>query len=273
MSVTMEIKTMARKVLEREPTQEMLQAGCKASLDIGVLLDDTRFSCERACWEAMFDAAPAQGNSAPERESALLSALEDARDNLYNGFEPDNQSRAWHRANDAISALQPLSVAHHGAPILTARDAKYCEAMIAWIRTVREHCKDKFSYGPEWLPSGVDIEKSRLFWRLRSGKQPLPHPPPTCYSCPWYEVVEEPTPHWTMECWEAKGPAWDGLLDGHAIIGQCGYKIERRSADGFPELVSFGPWQFTVKPGKHPQQPSVSGFYIQIVSQPEATPA
>ena len=31
----------------------------------------------------------------------LLAALQDARDALYNGFEPDNQSYAWHRA-DAI---------------------------------------------------------------------------------------------------------------------------------------------------------------------------
>jgi len=34
----------------------------------------------------------------------LRSELEAARDALRNDFEPDNQSRAWHRANDALKA-------------------------------------------------------------------------------------------------------------------------------------------------------------------------
>jgi hypothetical protein len=37
-----------------------------------------------------------------ERLRAELTA---ARDALYNGFEPDNQSRAWHRANAALEQI------------------------------------------------------------------------------------------------------------------------------------------------------------------------
>jgi hypothetical protein len=81
--------------------------------------------------------------------------------------------------------------AHHGPPILTDRDLHILDAMVKWIATARAGYKN-----PEWLPSEVDIRKSRLFWRLRSGKEPLPAPPPKAYSCPWYEVVEEERAHW-----------------------------------------------------------------------------
>lgn len=33
----------------------------------------------------------------------LRNALCDARDALRNDFEPDNQSKAWHRANNALT--------------------------------------------------------------------------------------------------------------------------------------------------------------------------
>lgn len=33
--------------------------------------------------------------------------------------------------------------------------------------------------------------KSALFARLLDGKQALPYPPPTCYSYPWYSIIEE----------------------------------------------------------------------------------
>lgn len=37
----------------------------------------------------------------------------------------------------------------------------------------------------------VPHPKSRLFARLLQGKHPLPFPPPTTYSNPWYELVED----------------------------------------------------------------------------------
>lgn len=36
-----------------EPTETMLSAGNAAALDTAVLMDDRRFACERATWDAM----------------------------------------------------------------------------------------------------------------------------------------------------------------------------------------------------------------------------
>lgn len=46
------------QLVPKEPTQEMLAAGCEAGLDISVLLDDTRYSTDRACYLAMLAKAP-----------------------------------------------------------------------------------------------------------------------------------------------------------------------------------------------------------------------
>lgn len=46
-------------IVPKEPTQEMLMRGCKAALETGVLLDDTRFACERAVWSTMLANLPA----------------------------------------------------------------------------------------------------------------------------------------------------------------------------------------------------------------------
>ena len=46
------------KIVPIEPTEEMLSAGCEAGLDISTLIDDTRFACDRAVWDAMLRKAP-----------------------------------------------------------------------------------------------------------------------------------------------------------------------------------------------------------------------
>lgn len=152
---------------------------------------------------------------------------------------------------------------HHGegASILSRRDLFIAECIGKWIETVRKF--GGFGYGKEWVPHGADLVKSRLFWRLRAGLEPLPHPPPTCYSCPWYEVVEELTPHWTMECWIST----DGGK-ARAIIGQDGYDIEKMDAAGLPEIVTYGPWRFRVWKGKHPKNDASEGWYIQRIDEP-----
>jgi hypothetical protein len=47
------------KLVPLTPTPQMLERGCAAGLSTGVLLDDTRFSCEIAVWAAMLETAPA----------------------------------------------------------------------------------------------------------------------------------------------------------------------------------------------------------------------
>lgn len=138
-----------------------------------------------------------------------------------------------------------------GQSILTERDLFIAECVSTWIAIARER------YGPNWLPRTADFEKSRLFWRLRDGKEPLPHPPPTCYSCPWYEVVEELSPHWTHECF---------VRNGIAHIGQCGYQVESMADDHTPRVVTFGPWRFAVESAKHPQNATTDGYTIQRIA-------
>ena len=140
--------------------------------------------------------------------------------------------------------LGPDIHAHHGAPPLYARDLAMLQACRLWIQTVRS---SGGYYGPDWLPSDVDFSKSRLFWRLRSGKPPLPQPPPTAYSCPWYEVIEEIRPHWCFGDFHllVEGP---GTLDDPKIaIAQSVYDLVERTAQGY--LVRFGPWTFDVWKG------------------------
>jgi hypothetical protein len=145
-------------------------------------------------------------------------------------------------------------VAHHGPPILTPRDEQICLAMAEWIHIARA-AKDRMGYGPDWVPSGADICKSRLFWRLRSGKKALKHPPPTAYSCPWYELIDEAErPHWTMELW---------TQDGIAYVAQCGYKVEQANTDGRPMIVSYGPYRFGVSKGP---KDGKDGWWIQLLN-------
>jgi len=156
--------------------------------------------------------------------------------------------------------------AHHGVPIITARDLFMCESLIAWVRTAR--AANSAIYGPNWLPSRVDIAKSRLFWRIRSGKKPLPAPPPTAYSCPWYELVDEPErAHWAYEMW----------TDGKAChIAQCRYDVEKWTGDRKPEIIKFGSYRFKVWEGDSPHgslgQVGPHGWWIQrLVADEQAT--
>jgi hypothetical protein len=101
--------------------------------------------------------------------------------------------------------------------------------------------------GRPFVPSEADILKSRLFWRLRSGKEPLPTPPPTAYSCPWYELVEEPDrPPWAHEVY---------VNDDAVYVAQCHYRLAARLSDG-RLLVEYGPflfmaWAGTQRGGEH----------------------
>lgn len=145
--------------------------------------------------------------------------------------------------------------AHHGDPTLFERDVKLLQACMLWIHTARG-C-GRLGYGPNWLPGHVDFLKSRLFWRIRSGKAPLPSAPPTSYSCPWYEVVEDGVPHSTGPAnWTHFYPVGSEFFGktlerGLASINQCLYDIidERDGA----YVVGYGPWRFRVYSGTYDQ--------------------
>lgn len=131
------------------------------------------------------------------------------------------------RAQDAEKRLAEFTQSagsDHGAPDLTEHDIWLLKAHSLWVQTATEAQKIRPRGIPEhWLPHYPDWIKSRLFWRIRSGKEPLKYPPPTCYSCPWYEVVEMPDiVHSTAE--EVR--VWANETVGkYAVVAQCRYEI------------------------------------------------
>ena len=104
------------------------------------------------------------------------------------------------------------------------------EAVILWIRTARDA-----GHGEGWLPTAADIRKSALFERLRSGKQPLPFPPPLGMSCPWYALVEDPEPQFVGRM-DGFGPVFgtegaDLPGAGRVSVMQSLYDIVERRSD------------------------------------------
>lgn len=72
--------------------------------------------------------------------------------------------------------------------------------LLLWIKTARAANASRGAtlggmYGENWLPCSTDLIKSALFERIRSGKDPLPEPPPIGFACPWYACVDDPNPH------------------------------------------------------------------------------
>lgn len=69
---------MTTKLLDREPTEEMLAAGSKAALMLATMPDDgTRYSCERAAYHAMWEVAPAlpaDPQASPSPQGASVQA-------------------------------------------------------------------------------------------------------------------------------------------------------------------------------------------------------
>jgi hypothetical protein len=141
-------------------------------------------------------------------------------------------------------------VAHHGPPILTRRDEAVCLTMVEWIRIARG------KYGPNWLPTSADICKSRLFWRLRAGKQPLEHAPPTAYSCPWYELIEEPErEHFSYDMYDHEGEVY---------FAQCRYQVVSRDADNKPTVVKYGPYTFSCRYGDD-ENGKHTGWWLKLI--------
>lgn len=114
---------------------------------------------------------------------------------------------------------------------------KLIDCIVTWLAIKAQNAQPGWNHAP----SHADFSKSRLFWRLRTGQRPLPEPPPTAFSCPWYEVVEIPGPHDCFEVW------FDG---DKAIINQCGYEITHLSAplhkQGAVNRVKFGSIEYAL---------------------------
>ena len=69
-----------------------------------------------------------------------------------------------------MTDLDKPAGSYHGSPDLLMRDIKLLEDYNLWIQTImKENNNESISS----LPGYPDWIKSRLFWRIRSGKQPL----------------------------------------------------------------------------------------------------
>lgn len=56
--ITVTYDTDKMQLVPKEPTGQMLAFGCEAGLSVESLIDNTRFSSERAMWKAMLENAP-----------------------------------------------------------------------------------------------------------------------------------------------------------------------------------------------------------------------
>lgn len=99
-------------------------------------------------------------------------------------------------------------------------------------------------------------EKSALFWRLLNGKEPLPMPPPTRYSYPWYEIIENHGPHQVSDvAFRSYGKLLDPRLaeirgtntEDHLFIEQCDWTVLSRNAAAQEMLDALLSGHFTLE--------------------------
>ena len=116
-----------------------------------------------------------------------------------------------------------------------SREAEVARAVRLWIKTVRETASPSV-YGKSWLPTEVDIVKSALLSRILSGKDPLPQAPPTAFSYPWYELIENGKA--ALPDWYVSGPYHGGknsiFAEGDWLsIAQHPWKIREPMSNGW----------------------------------------
>lgn len=167
---------------------------------------------------------------------------------------PSDSLTIWQRLRRYLYARLPR-------PELTRhqdlRNVALVLAAVCWVDTARQY------YRAGWMPKDMDILKSRLYWRLRTGKPPLPEPPPRAFSCPWYEVIEELTPHRNQEM--------QLLKDGKGVyLNQCRYALLEKRDDGVM-ILGFGRWRFRAwsQEAQAPDQAVCWKYWIQRVPELE----
>jgi len=150
---------------------------------------------------------------------------------------------------------------------LSKDDLKLSSILLKYIRTVRETNLRTHSllYNEMWLPSEVDIIKSALFERLRSGLEPLSEPPPLGYSCPWYALIEDAGPHYIFDCY---------FNDDKINILQNMYEIVEKTEDFYivkdaSKNTSYRFKVFYDKEWEHPTAKILGsgGWFITLMEQ------
>lgn len=96
-------------------------------------------------------------------------------------------------------------------------------------------------------PSDADIQKSRLFARIRAGIDPLCFPPPVSHGKPWYDVIEGAGPWsvWVGGCINLAGVATgDAACAGlpRIVINQTPWVVRETVREDQEYIVSHGHW-------------------------------
>lgn len=115
--------------------------------------------------------------------------------------------------------------------------ARWDHAVAEYDRVLQGICGDNAAC--RLLRYNAIQEKSALFWRLLNGKDPLIVPPPTRYSYPWYEIIEDSGAHQVYDIGfssygkplakplaEIRGMSIEDSLS----IEQCGWQVLDRNA-------------------------------------------
>jgi hypothetical protein len=131
--------------------------------------------------------------------------------------------------------------------------ARWDRAVTEYDRVLREVCGDSETKGLFFY--NATREKSALFWRLLNGKKPLPMPPPTSYSYPWYGIIEEPGPHRVGDIGfraygKPLGPHLATIrgtdMEDHLFIEQCGWSVLSHNAAAQAMLETLHGGDFTL---------------------------
>ena len=119
-------------------------------------------------------------------------------------------------------------------------DDSIFRAFKLYVETVR-----KAHNNPNWLPQFYDHPQSHLFERILSGKKPLELPPPTKYSAPWYQLIEEDIDQECMVEFLEEEYLDDVLISekDSININQCIYMIKEKISD-VEYIVRFEKYEF-----------------------------
>lgn len=121
------------------------------------------------------------------------------------------------------------------------------EAFSRWLEIYAQH-SEKAPIGEEAaFQIRIDADHSALLFRLLSGKEPLPVPPPTYMSRPWHSLIEtgegQPFEVWDVADYQALGDLWKDDFPGcigTLFIGQSPWGIEER-VEPKKEWIVFHP--------------------------------
>jgi hypothetical protein len=129
-------------------------------------------------------------------------------------------------------------------PLTEEQAADLRDCWMEWIRIRTENGRPEF-------PSSADIFKGCLLGRMTmQGKPPLPSPPPTSYSAPWYSLIENNGANLhggQMGFSDVSGPHRWTEEDDWLFICQYRWKILRMEGAAYIITCDNAPGEWTLR--------------------------